>query len=78
MLKTKMEQFDNNFTILGGYFNKVEDYSLDTLNIKHRNNPKAHEEINMTKEDLDLHDPWRIQNPATKMHTWHNSTNKLS
>jgi hypothetical protein len=40
MSKTKMEQFDNNnLTILGGDFNAVQDYSLDTLNIKHRNNP---------------------------------------
>jgi exonuclease III len=74
-----MEQFDNNnLTILGGDVNTVQDYSLDTLNTKHRNNPKSHEEINMIKEDLDLYDPWRVQNPETKMYTWHNSTNKLS
>ena len=77
-LETKMQTWANNSVIIGGDFNVVQDYTIDTLNIQDRNNPKAHEKINDLKDEMDLHDPWRLQYPDTRMYTWHNTQNKHS
>lgn len=78
MIQTKLGDHDNGLTILGGDFNVVQDYSLDISNIRNQNNPKAHEKVNNMKEELDLYDPWRLQNPDTKTFTWNNSRQQQS
>jgi exonuclease III len=78
MLRTKIEQFENTSIILGGDFNVVQNYLLDTLNIKNRNNPNSHERVLNLKQELDLLDPWREENPETRIYTWHNNQNKQS
>ena len=76
--KTKIEEFENSHLILGGDYNVVQNFSLDTNNIQNRNNPKSQEVINEIKEDLDLSDPWRVNNPDTRTYTWHNSRHQQS
>ena len=78
LVRTKIDMWPNNAIIMAGDYNVVQDYTMDTLNINQRNNPKAHEKVNELKETLDLYDPWRQQHPVTKMFTWHNSQNKHS
>ncbi len=78
LLGTKINMWPNNAIIMAGDYNVVQDYTMDTLNINQRNNPKAHVKVNELKETLDLYDPWRQQHPITKMFTWHNSQNKHS
>jgi exonuclease III len=39
-LKTKIGEFDNNNTVIGGDFNVVQDYTLDNHNLANRNNKK--------------------------------------
>ena len=78
IIKNKLESFSNNSIILGGDFNVVQDYTKDTLNIHNRNNPNAHQKVIDLKMDLDLIDPWRNNNPESKIYTWHNSQNKQS
>lgn len=78
LVRTKLEQFENNSIILGGDYNVVQDFILDTLNIQKRNNPNSHESVLNLKRDLDLIDPWREENPQSRVYTWHNSQNKQS
>ena len=78
MVKTKLGEFNNSKIIIGGDFNVVQDYALDTFNIQNKNNPKCHEVINSIKDDFDLQDPWRLQNPTTRIYTWHNSRKQQS
>ena len=77
-LETKIQSCPSNSIIIGGDFNVVQDYTLDTLNIQTRNNPNAHDKVNDFKDEMDLHDPWRLKYPDTRMFTWHNSQNKHS
>ena len=77
-LQSKVEGFGNNSIILGGDFNVVQNYTLDTKNLNKLNNPNSNEKINKLKEDLDLHDYWRIQNPDSRIFTWHNTRNQHS
>ena len=78
MIQTKLSEFDNSYVILGGDFNVVQDYDLDTINLRSRQNPKSNESIADLKNELSLQDPWRVNNPETKMFTWHNSSNRQS
>lgn len=77
-LNTKLAGLDNNNTVIGGDFNVVQNYTIDIQNLKNRNNPNSNEAVNEMKMDLDLYDPWRDENPDTRMYTWHNSRNQLS
>ena len=56
----------------------MQDYTRDTLNIKNRNNQNAHDAVINLKEELDLIDPWREENPESRIYTWHNQQNKQS
>ena len=79
LLKRKLEtRNDDENIIIGGDFNVVQDYNLDTLNIKNKNNPKANSAVQEMKFELDLCDPWRLENPNSRMYTWHNSNNQQS
>ena len=78
LLKVKLEQVNNEHIIIGGDFNVVQDYDIDTLNILKKQNVKSNECINKLKYDLDLYDPWRQYNEFSKVYTWHNSRNQHS
>ncbi|MCG8432288.1 MAG: endonuclease/exonuclease/phosphatase family protein, partial [Candidatus Omnitrophica bacterium] len=78
LLKGKLESLDDMQLILGGDFNVVQDYTIDTSHITGKNNPKAQEAVLEMKHDLDLYDPWRTENPDKRMYTWHNSKNQQS
>ena len=78
LLKIKLEQVNNENIIIGGDFNVVQDYDIDTLNISNKQNTKSNECISKLKDDLDLYDPWRHYNENSKIYTWHNSRNQHS
>ena len=60
----------NDFTIICGDFNLVQDQCLDLYNYKNLNNPKARNEVLKLKEINELQDPWRIYNPEKLYYTW--------
>ena len=68
-LKKHLESLPGS-VIMGGDWNVVQDYSLDTYNYKKDNNKKSRNCILELKEYLDLHDPWRILNPDRRQYTW--------
>ena len=76
-LQTTLENLPQSTFIIGGDFNVVQNFTLDTRNIASLNNPKSQVAVESMKLDLDLHDPWREKNPNTQKFTWH-ARNKLS
>ena len=76
--QSNIEKFENSQLIVGGDFNVVQNYLIDIPSTQNKNNPKAQEVIINLKEELDLIDPWRENNPETRMYTWHNSRHKQS
>ena len=69
-LSEALNQSNNDFTILCGDFNLVQDASLDYYNYKAINNPKAREELLNLKLVHNLQDPWRICYPNLTRYTW--------
>ena len=43
---------------------------MDTKNYKHENNIKSRSEVLKMKQELELVDPWRENNPNSKRFTW--------
>ena len=64
-LKNKIVALGNSSIIIGGDWNVVQDFSLDT-DYLHKNNTKAHEKILETSNYLDLFDVWRKENNEVK------------
>ena len=60
----------NDFTIICGDFNLVQDQCLDLYNYRMLNNPRARLELLQLKEVNGLQDPWRIYNPDKLYYTW--------
>ncbi len=77
-IETQLEILGNDNILIGGDWNVVQDYTLDTLNYKQKNNPNAKTQIEETSLSFDLTDIWRYQNPNGKMYTWRGPNNKLS
>ncbi len=69
-LKEKIEDFQNISIIICGDWNMVQDFDLDTDGYIHRNNPNARHVVLDYKEELELVDPWRGQNPEKRRYTW--------
>ena len=69
-IQDKIEDLQNLPIILCGDWNLVQDYDLDTVGYLHHNNPNAREKVLSMKEELELIDPWRGQNPEKKRYTW--------
>ena len=63
-------EFENPHTIICGDWNLVQDSILDTYNYIHVNNPRAKQQVNNIKNELNLCDPWRIRFPNKKYYTW--------
>jgi exonuclease III len=60
--------------ILCGDWNLVQDQKMDTKNYLRNNNVNARERVEALKQQFDLVDPWRINNPYKKQYTWFKST----
>jgi hypothetical protein len=76
-LKSQMEMMPHSSFVIGGDFNVVQEFTLDTRNIQSMNYPKAHDIVEAMKTDLDLFGPWRESNPNAHLFTWH-ARNKQS
>lgn len=65
-----LNEFNNPHSIICGDWNLVFEESMDCFNYVRLNNPKAREKVLNLKNDMDLIDIWRIQNPDKKKYTW--------
>ena len=58
-----LDNSQNDFTIMCGDWNLVQDESLNYFNYNNINNPKAKQEVLKIKETLKLQDPFSVKNP---------------
>ena len=65
-----VEDFQNLSIIICGDWNLVQDQEQDTSGYLHENNKEAKKRVLKLKEDWDLCDPWRENNPQTPRFTW--------
>ena len=65
-----IEEFQNLSIITCGDWNLVQDQELDTSGYLHENNKEAKKRVMKLKEDWDLIDPWRENNPDVARFTW--------
>ncbi|VDI42705.1 Hypothetical predicted protein [Mytilus galloprovincialis] len=73
-----ISNIQNSSIIMAGDWNVVQDYEIDTLNYKTKNNVKAHTKLIEIKNSLDLVDVWRANNPDKKRYTWRGPEHKQS
>ena len=69
-LNDSLTNSNNDFTVICGDFNLVQDFDVDCFNYSTLNNPKARLELLNLKQKHNLHDPWRIYHPNVKTYTW--------
>ena len=69
-LSAQLQDLDNDYNILCGDWNLIQDFNLDTMNYKHINNPVARSRVLDMFKSFSLCDPWRIFNPNVKKYTW--------
>ena len=69
-----IKNFQEDFEILGGDFNLIQDKHLDCSYYRAVNNPKSRELVLQLKEKYNLSDPWRIQHDNVKRYTWFSNT----
>ena len=69
-LELKIQDINNSSIIMGGDWNVVQDFNLDTCNYKSKNNIKANDKLQEIKKELDLVDIWRDCNPEIRRYTW--------
>lgn len=65
-----LEDFGNPHNIICGDWNLTQDPTIDNYNYLHINNPNARQRVLNLKDNFDLIDYWRVQNPQTKRYTW--------
>lgn len=66
-------EFDNQFIIICGDWNLVQDFRKDTYNYVTQNNQRSLAVIEKIKNDYNLIDPWRTYNPESVGYTWQRS-----
>ena len=66
-----LDDFDNEFVVLCGDWNLLQDYNLDSYNYMAHNYPRSRSVVEKIKNDFNLIDPWRVLNPQKKVFTWH-------
>lgn len=66
-----LEEFDNEFVIICGDWNLTQDFNLDCYNYINHGHPRSRSVVEKLKNNYNLVDPWRIQNPDKKEYTWH-------
>ena len=69
-LRNIIDDFSNDFTILCGDYNLVQDFEKDCFNYNNINNPRSRETVQKLKSDLNLIDPFRTYNPTKRSYTW--------
>ena len=69
-----IDQFDPEYSLIGGDWNMVLDQSKDTHNYLHENNIQAKKQVLEKMEDYELTDSWRHFHPETKKFTWTKKT----
>ena len=65
-LKTKLSDSEEEFIIICGDMNMVQDFNLDYFNYVTKNNTKARLELLDIKDEFNLIDPWRTKKPRPK------------
>jgi exonuclease III len=65
-----LEQFQCATIILCGDWNTVQNQNLDTKYYVRENNTRCREKVASIKEEFELVDPWRNNNPNKKQYTW--------
>ena len=66
-----IHEFDNEFIILCGDWNLVQNFSMDTYNYVAQNNKRSVNIVEKIKNDYNLVNPWRVYNPNSSAYTWH-------
>ena len=65
-----IEEYDNEYAIICGDFNLVQNQELDTFNYINVNNPNAKDTVLNIKEELNLIDPFREIYENFRQYTW--------
>lgn len=65
-----LNDFDTPSIILCGDWNTVQNQNLDTKHYMRDNNVRARDRVNRLKEEYELVDPWRVNNPNKRQFTW--------
>lgn len=65
-----IEEYDNEYVIICGDFNLVQNQELDTFNYLNVNNPNAKDIVLNLKEELNLTDPFRELYENSRQYTW--------
>ena len=65
-MQSKIESLRNSPFRIGGDWNVLLNYSMDTINYLHQNNEKSHKQIQLMIEQLDLIDSYRVWHPHMK------------
>ena len=66
----KINQLNNVFNVIGGDWNMIQDFKLDTYNYEKWNNKTASKRLEDKKVEYDLVDRWRIKNNNNKRFSW--------
>ena len=69
-LRNIIDDFSNDFAIICGDYNLVQDFEKDCFNYNNINNPRSRETLQKLKSDLNLIDPFRTYNPTKRSYTW--------
>ena len=69
-----IDEINNAHCILCGDWNLIQDPKLDSTNYIHINNKNARKAVLEMKDNVNLIDPWRLQNPTLRRYTWRQPT----
>ena len=70
----KINQLNNVFNVIGGDWNMIQDFKLDTYNYEKWNNRTASKRLEDKKVEYDLVDIWRVKNNNNKRFSWWKKT----
>ena len=65
-----IDEFQTPTIILCGDWNLVQNQTIDTKYYLRENNTRARAKVESLKQQYDLVDPWRINNPDKRQYTW--------
>ena len=74
----KINTLNNVFHIIGGDWNMIQNFKLDTYNYEKWNNKKASEHLGKEKTEFELVDIWRTKNRNTTRFSWWKKNTKKS
>ena len=70
----QINTLNNVFHIIGGDWNMIQNFDLDTFNYEKWNNKRASKNLENKKIEFELVDIWRIKNTNTKIFRWWKKT----